>query len=70
MNTNYLWVEKYRPNKLDDICSQEHIINFLKSSLIVKNIPHLILFGPSGCGKTVLLQNMDMDIYIYIYVYI
>jgi len=63
MNTNYLWVEKYRPNKLDEICSQEHIINFLKSSLIVKNIPHLILFGPSGCGKTSTILALAKELF-------
>ena len=52
MNNNYLWVEKYRPEKLDDICSQTNIIKSLKSSIYNKNLPHLIFFGPSGCGKT------------------
>jgi replication factor C subunit 2/4 len=52
MINNYSWVEKYRPSKLDEISSQNHIINILKSTLITKNLPHLILFGPSGCGKT------------------
>ena len=49
---NNLWVEKYRPSKLDEINSQQNIILSLKSSLVTKNIPHLIFFGPSGCGKT------------------
>jgi replication factor C subunit 2/4 len=52
MNNNYSWVEKYRPDKLDEICSQKNIIESLKSAILNKNIPHLIFFGPSGCGKT------------------
>jgi hypothetical protein len=33
-----MWVEKYRPNKLDDIVEQNNIINFLKTALETKNI--------------------------------
>jgi replication factor C subunit 2/4 len=50
--TNYLWVEKYRPNNLDEISAQTNIIQSLRTSIKTKNIPHLIFFGPSGCGKT------------------
>jgi len=52
MCDNYCWIEKYRPSHLNDIISQNNIINSLKSALITKNIPHLIFYGPSGCGKT------------------
>ena len=47
-----LWVEKYRPINLNEISSQEHVINSLKKTLFNKNIPHLLFFGPAGCGKT------------------
>lgn len=49
---NNSWVEKYRPDKLDEISAQSNIVNSLKNALISKNIPHLLFFGPSGCGKT------------------
>ena len=55
MNLNImsiLWVEKYRPINLNEISSQEHVINSLRKTLFNKNIPHLIFFGPAGCGKT------------------
>lgn len=52
MNNKYLWVEKYRPTKLDEISSQYNVISSLKNAIYTKNIPHLIFFGPSGCGKT------------------
>jgi replication factor C subunit 2/4 len=51
-NKNYSWVEKYRPEKLDEISAQTNVVKSLKSALVTKNIPHLIFFGPSGCGKT------------------
>jgi replication factor C subunit 2/4 len=58
-----MWVEKYRPNKLDDIVEQNNIINFLKNALITKNIPHLIFFGPSGCGKTSTILALAKELF-------
>lgn len=49
---NYSWVEKYRPENLDEISAQTNVVKSLKATLLTKNIPHLIFFGPSGCGKT------------------
>ena len=63
MNCNYLWVEKYRPNNLENITSQSHIVNTLKAALITKNIPHLIFFGPSGCGKTSTILALSKELF-------
>ena len=46
------WVEKYRPNNLDDIICQNNIITTLKEFLQKKSLPHMIFYGPSGTGKT------------------
>lgn len=46
------WVEKYRPQKLDEIATQHNIIKSLRNGIQTKNIPHLIFYGGSGCGKT------------------
>jgi replication factor C subunit 2/4 len=62
-NTNYLWVEKYRPNNLDEISAQSNIIQSLRSSIKSKNIPHLIFFGPSGCGKTSTIISLAKDLF-------
>ena len=63
MNNNYLWVEKYRPTKLDDICSQSNTIKSLRSSIYNQNLPHLIFFGPSGCGKTSTIIALAKEIF-------
>jgi replication factor C subunit 2/4 len=57
------WVEKYRPNKLNDICNQDNIINSLKNTIYTKNIPHLIFHGPSGCGKTSTILALAQEIF-------
>lgn len=61
--SNNLWVEKYRPQNLDQISVQTNVINFLKSALITKNIPHLIFFGPSGCGKTSTILALAKELF-------
>jgi DNA polymerase III gamma/tau subunit len=35
---NNSWVEKYRPDKLDEVSAQYNIVNSLKQALISKNI--------------------------------
>jgi len=48
-----MWVEKYRPMKLQDVIDQKAIIERL--SALVKSpasMPHLLFAGPPGTGKT------------------
>jgi len=48
-----MWVEKYRPTKLDDLADQAAIKQRLKLMLEKKEqLPHLLFAGPPGCGKT------------------
>lgn len=46
------WVEKYRPQKFEEIVSQSIAINNLRKFTQSPNIPHLIFAGPAGTGKT------------------
>lgn len=48
-----MWVEKYRPVKLEQVINQKQIINGLSN--LIRNpyeIPHLLFAGPAGVGKT------------------
>ena len=47
-----IWIEKYRPEALDDIVGQDEIIKRLKSYVKTRNLPHLLFSGPPGVGKT------------------
>ena len=64
-----LWVEKYRPNKLDNYIGNDHLKSKVSVYLESGDIPHLLLFGRAGTGKTtlakLLVNNIDCD-YLYI----
>ena len=63
MIASNLWVEKYRPNTLQNIYSQNNVISLLQSTINNKNIPHLIFSGPPGCGKTSTILALAQDIF-------
>jgi replication factor C small subunit len=51
--SNLMWVEKYRPFKLDDIVNQKEIVESLKNLMKEPaEMPHLLFTGPAGVGKT------------------
>lgn len=47
-----IWIEKYRPMRLDDVVGQQNITVRLKNYVRTKNLPHLLFTGPAGIGKT------------------
>ena len=50
---NLMWVERYRPVKVEQVIDQKEIVNGLRN--LIKNpyeIPHLLFAGPAGVGKT------------------
>lgn len=58
-----IWIEKYRPEKLDDIVGQDDIIKRLKSYVKTKNLPHLLFSGPPGVGKTAASISIVKEIF-------
>jgi replication factor C small subunit len=46
------WVEKYRPQTLDEVVGQDHIIQRLEHYVEDKSMPNLMFTGPAGVGKT------------------
>jgi len=46
------FVEKFRPESLDDIISHTEIISTIQRFVDEKKLPHLLFHGPPGTGKT------------------
>lgn len=57
------WIEKYRPNKLDDIISHSIIIETLNNFIKNNELPHLLFYGPPGTGKTSCITAVAKALY-------
>jgi len=62
---NSLWVERYRPRKLDEYVGNDHLKTKVELYLESGDIPHLLFYGKAGTGKTTLakliVNSMDCD---------
>lgn len=55
--------EKYRPQKLNDVINQKHVIERVKAFVKEKNIPNLLFAGPAGTGKTSTALSIAKELY-------
>ena len=58
MNDNRPWIEKYRPNKFEDIVLENSNKTLLNNIIKTNNFPNLLFYGPPGTGKTTTIINM------------
>ncbi|ADQ65670.1 replication factor C small subunit [Halogeometricum borinquense] len=58
-----IWIEKYRPQTLDDVYGQEDIVERLRSYIEQDDLPHLLFAGPAGVGKTTSATAIARAIY-------
>lgn len=55
-NNHSLWVERYRPVRLEDYVGNEHLKEKVAGYLESGDVPHLLLYGKAGTGKTTLAK--------------
>jgi replication factor C small subunit len=58
-----IWIEKYRPQTLDDVYGQEDIVDRLESYIDQHDLPHLLFAGPAGIGKTTCATAIAREVY-------
>ncbi len=58
-----IWIEKYRPRKLDEVVGQKHITERLRSYVKSQNMPHLLFTGPAGTGKTTCALSLAKEMF-------
>ena len=59
----FLWVEKYRPQKITDCILPESIKNTFLEFVGQKEIPNLLLSGGSGVGKTTVARAVCEELH-------
>tara|TARA_Y100000004_G_scaffold131934_1_gene148877 strand:- start:4124 stop:5068 length:945 start_codon:yes stop_codon:yes gene_type:complete len=68
MANEFLWVEKYRPRKIEDCILTDQVKSTFQSFLDNGEIPNLLLSGPPGIGKTTvakaLCDELGADYYV------
>jgi len=66
--TDFLWVERYRPRKIDDCILPDDTKKTFKEFVEKGEIPNLLLAGPPGIGKTTiakaLCNELGADYYV------
>ena len=56
--SNLLWVEKFRPDNIDDCVLPVEIKNVLNNIIDTGEVPNLLLTGTSGIGKTTVAKAL------------
>ena len=66
--SDFIWVEKYRPKKIEECILPQGIKDTFLQFLKKGEIPNLLLSGPAGCGKTTvakaLCHELGVDYYV------
>lgn len=57
------YVERFRPQKLDDVMSHDDIVMTLKNFINKHNVPHMLFYGPPGTGKTSAIEAFTHEVY-------
>ena len=62
MDQHILWVEKYRPGKIEDCILPDAIKKTFQEYVNKREIPNLLLSGSAGVGKTTIAKALCEEI--------
>ena len=65
MSSDFLWVEKYRPQSIDDCVLPQSLKNVFEKIVANGDLPNMLFTGTAGLGKTTvakaLCNELDLD---------
>ena len=62
MSKEFLWVEKYRPNKVEDCILPDITRKVFQGFVDQGELPNLLLTGSAGVGKTTIAKALCDEI--------
>ena len=66
--SDFIWVEKYRPQQIDECILPDHLKKTFQDFVDQGEIPNMLLSGPPGIGKTTvakaLCKQLGVDYYV------
>lgn len=62
MNNQYLWVEKYRPQTIDDCVLPQSLKNTFKEFIASGELPNFLFCGGAGVGKTTVAKALCNEV--------
>lgn len=62
VENQYLWVESYRPQKIDDCVIPEALKETFKQFISTGELPHFLFSGTAGVGKTTIAKALCNEI--------
>jgi len=68
MSDEFLWVEKYRPQTIEECILPEQTKKTFLDFLDKGEVPNLLLSGPAGCGKTTVAKALCAELGVDVYV--
>jgi len=68
MRNEFVWVESYRPQTIEDCILPDGIKNTFKKFVEKGEVPNLLLSGPPGCGKTTVAKALCYELGVDYYV--
>lgn len=58
---NQPWIEKYRPQTLDDVAANKEILGTIKRLTDENRLPHLLLYGPPGLNPYPCAESLPVQ---------